>query len=377
MVIRGRSARPSKLDIPKLLKSGSVLDAMVDDFFASGGTQQSFVQQINAAVLKAGSSWDLAKGDSNWEALLRRVDDFSECAVPVLSDSIKHCDMEMFQYALARGAHVELCDAGDLPPFVAAARESVQRVGSIGPGGKFEASPSQVQMAQRQRAIARKQMRLLLEAGADVNFTGTCGENALNECSAGIDPEGVRLLLDAGAGVNDRDDGGVTALHSALCQRFNEEQDEQLCRARLEVVQLLLQYGANPNARTFSGYTPLHLFAAQRPQMPKEWIQRFVDVMLAAGARLEIKACQGHTPLLHSLAGGGRGMDLTVAEVLLDSGADLSAKAWGGAGFDKIGGPDMRRTARALLTARHIDQAMGEGEDVAQREPTHSSGFTL
>lgn len=379
IVTRQRSVRSPKLDILRLLKSGSILDAMVDDFFANGGTQQALVQQINAAVKKAGSSWDLAKGDSNWEKLLLRVEDFSECVVPVLADAVKHCDMEMFQHALARGAHVELSNSGEFdgPPLVLAANESVQWPVSMGSSGFFEPDPRQEQQVRRQRAIARKQMVLLIEAGADVNFTDKQGSSALMECCGGLDPEGVRILLDAGAAVNDRGEGGGTPLHSALAQRFNERQDEQLCRDRLDVVKLLLQHGANPNARTFNGYTPLHLFASQRPQMPKEWIRRFVDVMLAAGARLDIKNWQGHTALLDSVAGRARSMDLTVAEVLMDVGADLSAKDWGGAGFDKIGHPEMRRNSRALLTARTIEKAMVEEDDVSQREPTQSSGFTL
>ena len=91
-------------------------------------------------------------------------------------------------------------------------------------------------------------VRLLLERGADAGALSINGmrNTPLHAALAGPLPaEGVRLLVDAGADVNARQHGGYTALHSAAQN------------GRMEVIDLLLERGADPDAAAEDGRRPL------------------------------------------------------------------------------------------------------------------------
>lgn len=370
------SKPPARLDFEQLLKSGAVMDALLDDWFATGGTQQSLVEQLNAAY--RGSFCRLGwGGDANWPRLLRRIEDCSACAMSVLIQAVRCGDSELLRHGLARGAHVEQCDGEERdegPALVAAAAEiglSMQRV-----WGKV--TPGDVERAVQRREAARTNLRLLVEAGADVNITNKKGETALIKCVEALDLDGVNLLLKAGANVDARDDGGTTALHAALWTRSGDAQVESVCRDRLGIVKALLAAGADPNARSFSRATPLHAYAWSRLEMPPQWAKEIVGALLAAGAQLELRNAEGLTPLLMCVNTGHKSADLAAVEALLDAGADTSATNWAGEGLTKIGDPDVRRPVLALLAKRNIEDAMG-GVDAAQDEqrPPSAGGFTL
>jgi ankyrin repeat protein len=59
--------------------------------------------------------------------------------------------------------------------------------------------------------------------------------------------EAVKILVDAGADVNAVNEGDFTALHGAAFRGLNE------------VVQYLVEHGANINARDYRGRTPFRL----------------------------------------------------------------------------------------------------------------------
>jgi ankyrin repeat protein len=91
-------------------------------------------------------------------------------------------------------------------------------------------------------------VRLLLERGADAGvFSINAMRNTpLHAALAGPLPaEGVRLLVDAGADVNARQHGGFTALHSAAQS------------GKTEIIDLLLDRGASLDAATEDGRRPL------------------------------------------------------------------------------------------------------------------------
>jgi uncharacterized protein len=137
--------------------------------------------------------------------------------------------------------------------------------------------------------------RILLVHGADVNYAGFSEGTALIFAAGSGHTELVSLLLGAGADVNlALPRGGETALHVAI---FSD---------RTEVVQLLIQAGADVNQRTatagetdlFYGgaklwaETPLHFAAAYAGPATME-------ALLAAGADKTVGDAHGEPPIAY------------------------------------------------------------------------------
>ena len=118
-------------------------------------------------------------------------------------------------------------------------------------------------------------LRAMLAAGADPEARSEIGDPPF---VFAVHPESIRLLIDAGADVNGRGFQGRTALHSAA----NDDEGHML-RALLEV-------GADVHARDEEGRTALHEAA--------EWSKSvtFLD-LVRAGADLEARDDEGETPL--------------------------------------------------------------------------------
>ena len=74
--------------------------------------------------------------------------------------------------------------------------------------------------------------------------------------------EAVKLLLDAGADVNAVNEADFTALHGAAYRGLNE------------VIQILVEHGANINARDFRGRTPYRLAEGNKQAF---YFQEFPD----------------------------------------------------------------------------------------------------
>lgn len=87
-------------------------------------------------------------------------------------------------------------------------------------------------------------VRLLLERGADANALSTnpLRNTPLHAALAGpLGMDGLRMLLDAGTDVNAKQHGGYTALHSAAQH------------GRMEIIDLLLDRGADPDLAADDG----------------------------------------------------------------------------------------------------------------------------
>ncbi len=93
-------------------------------------------------------------------------------------------------------------------------------------------------------------LRVLLEAGADVNVTGPEDIPALSICAGHSPPGVVAQMLTLGATVDRTDANGQTPLMWAARH------------ARAETVDLLIERGAEVNKTTSAGFTPL-LFAVK------------------------------------------------------------------------------------------------------------------
>ena len=110
----------------------------------------------------------------------------------------------------------------------------------------------------------------LISRGLDVNMKSLSGKTALHSASEGsikfmniagyqtsntvpvyyASPEIPALLITAGAFVNEKDNNGVTALHTASLY------------GHIDIVKLLVSAGADVNAVNSGGFTPLHYSAA-------------------------------------------------------------------------------------------------------------------
>lgn len=81
----------------------------------------------------------------------------------------------------------------------------------------------------------------------NVNQLSNFGNTPIGVFAVKGDVDAIRVLIEAGADVNHHGDGGYTPLHEAVEQ------------GHAGVVRLLLQNGANPDAVNEDGITPIKL----------------------------------------------------------------------------------------------------------------------
>ena len=79
------------------------------------------------------------------------------------------------------------------------------------------------------------------------NSRGADGESPLHWMATLGDAEGIRLLIEAGANINATDDQGNTALHEAVARR------------QTFAAKMLIECGANMGIRNLAGQTPIDL----------------------------------------------------------------------------------------------------------------------
>jgi ankyrin repeat protein len=138
-------------------------------------------------------------------------------------------------------------------------------------------------------------LRFLLDRGESLAALGP--DRGLNAAAFHGHWQLCEFLLESGAEVGWMDaDTGETPLHSALCTADRDRHDL--------VVRVLLAHGADPNRATrpgvptgsfmrdcrTKGETPLHRAAAFGTE-------ETVDLLLAAGARIDARDANGETPL--------------------------------------------------------------------------------
>jgi ankyrin repeat protein len=159
-------------------------------------------------------------------------------------------------------------------------------------------------------------MRILLDAGADVNLKNTFDATAL--LWAAGDPVKARMLIEAGADVKARSKQGQSPLLIAAEVEGGSE-----------IVRLMLAKGADAKAAGFRGRMPLHA-ACDAGDIDS------VRLLLAAGADVNQADGGGYTPL-HSAVFSG---NLALVKLLLEKGARVNV-ANRFAGQVKFGSIDM------------------------------------
>ena len=130
-------------------------------------------------------------------------------------------------------------------------------------------------------------IRLLLAAGADINYRNGKGWTPLHDLAFYGEAAESAVLLDQGAAVNACGAYGETPLHLAAGGGFVDE------------VALLLARGADGGARDERGWTPLHYVAGANilPQQLARYLAA-ANILLAAGADLTARTNDGYTPLM-------------------------------------------------------------------------------
>ncbi len=153
-----------------------------------------------------------------------------------------------------------------------------------------------------------EEVQLLLAAGADMEKVSIGRGGVRSALMVACSAEVARLLIDAGANVNFVGENGKTPLMGYLLHRP-------------EAVKLLLAHGANPNARDNDGNTPLH-YCDHNPESAR--------LLIEAGADVNARNNAGETPLMHQ---NGVNMDgeeihygVAMVKELLAHGADLKAR---------------------------------------------------
>jgi ankyrin repeat protein len=175
-------------------------------------------------------------------------------------------------------------------------------------------------------------VQTLLAAGADHNLRGEHNPVPLQEAVAGGHVQVVRNLL---SGADGEVEGKEFALFFAAAENA------------VEIIRLLLSDGTNPNALVDS-YTGTPFMVAARNGQTEA-----VEVLLEAGARVDVQASHGATALGMAISNN---VD-DIVEILVERGADVRRKGESGATpLMRAQGPEV---ARILLEA---------GADVNERD---------
>lgn len=191
----------------------------------------------------------------------------------------RDCDIKLLKFLLDRGANVQF---GTLPH-----EDALSVLHHVADALEY---PDRIDKSQLGDVV-----RLLVDAGIDVNCMDTDGMSPLMVAASYGSADGVQAFLDCGADVNYRvyqrtfDDGwhSPTALHHAV-EDTRGDLDE--------VIKVLIGHGADVNAVVHYGSTPLHIAQLDPGQLSTK-----LQILLDHGADLHAQDGDGLT-ILHCYA---------------------------------------------------------------------------
>jgi ankyrin repeat protein len=269
--------------------------------------------------------------------LIARGADINSKGYPVLNSAINQERRDLCEFLMQRGADVNAKDKWGNTSLYLAIRNDDSDI-----------------------------MNILIANGAEVDIKHTRGETeetALHYAAITGRTEAVKLLLEAGANINDKNDKGQTALHLAVDS------------ADGDIVELLLSKGADINAKDKQGHTPLY-FAVNHDY-------KVAELLINKGADSGIRTESGQTLL--QLAQQRKQAESTVPDMIFDGdpnslfGLPIVCGDVDGDGYDDIligafrynnirgrvylfyGGPDMDTTADLILEGQNEGDKFGNG----------------
>lgn len=185
------------------------------------------------------------------------------------------------------------------------------------------------------------------------DYSGNC---AIHTAALADNTLAVRVLLDAGADIEDRNSHGRTALHVAAE------------RGNINCMELLLSKGAMPSASDHEGMTPLHLAAGARQLLA-------IKLLILWGAAIDATSHVGFTPL-HRAAEAG---SLPILKLLIKEGANPHAVVDGGFTALRIARENERTECELYLTSkveeRSADAVAPHQDRLLERRGPHRPGF--
>lgn len=156
-------------------------------------------------------------------------------------------------------------------------------------------------------------VKMLIDNGAGVNVAAKSGRHPLGDAAVNGHEEIVRLLLASGAKINPHQEDEsmrATALHAAARG------------GNITIFDLLIVKGANVNAMCKQG-TPLHFAARTRAIVKDEVCAEIVKKLIAKGADVNTREPRQERTPLHIAVRRGR---TKAAELLIAAGAEVNTK---------------------------------------------------
>ena len=197
--------------------------------------------------------------------------------------------------------------------FKVLGRNYLQRGADVGYRYAFDETPLHIASANS----SLEMVKLLLEAGANPEWSDVDGMNALHRSSISGLSKAVSLLLSFGADVN-APACSCSSTKSCLCARNWTPLHFAASHGHAEVVRMLLHADADVNARTnISNENALHLAA----ESGNEDVVRY---LLACRADLEVQTADSKTALQIAVQEGHG----TIVRLLIEHGARLPSAAF-------------------------------------------------
>lgn len=180
---------------------------------------------------------------------------------------------------------------------------------------------------------ATKKFEQQLKNEADfLSFLIKSGVNKKADLSAAllngyrVNPAAVKILIDAGADVNCVGESGRTPLFETIGQAYAAEEGFKTgggirgAPYYIESIKLLIAAGANVNARSEHDRTPLHEASLSFRGFTD--LPEIIRILIAAGANVDARDDEGETPLMWAASHNAA----ENAEALIAAGADVNAK---------------------------------------------------